>query len=62
MRSQNQLTITIGKIMNLTLEQFSNVSLFQEHRFVLYVNHFSTDFMLMIILQIIRIKTKCVIV
>jgi len=44
MRSQNQLTITIGKIMNLTLEQFSNVSLFQEHRFVLYVKHFSTDF------------------
>jgi len=61
MRSQNQLTITIGKIMNLTLEQFSNVSLFQQHRFVLYVKHFSTDFML-IILQIIRIKTKCVIV
>jgi len=27
MRSQNQLTITIGKIMNLTLEQFSSVSL-----------------------------------
>ncbi|XP_077261498.1 odorant receptor 4-like [Temnothorax americanus] len=25
MRSQNQLTITIGKIMNLSLEQFSNI-------------------------------------
>ncbi|XP_024891711.1 odorant receptor 45b-like [Temnothorax curvispinosus] len=25
LRSQNQLTITVGKIMNLSLEQFSNI-------------------------------------
>jgi len=46
MRSQNQLTITIGKIMNLTLEQFTNVRLFQQHRFILYIKYFSTNFTL----------------
>ncbi|KAL0134026.1 hypothetical protein PUN28_001134 [Cardiocondyla obscurior] len=29
MRSQNQLVITIGKVMNLSLERFSSVSLFE---------------------------------
>lgn len=37
MRSQNQLTITIGKVMNLSLERFSGVSL-SHICFICYIN------------------------
>ncbi|XP_039310424.1 odorant receptor 67c isoform X3 [Solenopsis invicta] len=48
MRSQNQLTITIGKIMNLSLDRFSSVSSFFTRDIF-----FSTDFILKIALLII---------